>query len=86
MAYIKGTNPSGEWLDWIDGITNGADTIIGNAGKDTILAGGGDDSIKGGGGADYIDGEEGRDTVYYSNSTVGRRSQSRRLLRQGRHR
>lgn len=71
MAYIKGTNPSGEWLDWIDGVTNGADTIIGNAGKDTILADGGNDTIKGGGGADWINGEAGRDTVLYGDSNVG---------------
>jgi len=49
MAYVKGTNPSGEILDWLDGITSGADTIIGNAGKDFIFAGGGNDIIKGGG-------------------------------------
>jgi Ca2+-binding RTX toxin-like protein len=71
MAYLKGTNPSGQTFDWYNGVTNDADTIIGNAGKDWIFGNGGNDSIKGGGGADYINGEEGRDTVYYSDSTVG---------------
>lgn len=71
MAYVKGTNPFGETLNWLDGITNGNDTIIGNAGADFIYAGGGNDLISGGGGADRIDGEEGRDAASYTESLHG---------------
>jgi Ca2+-binding RTX toxin-like protein len=68
MAYVKGTNPSGESLNSQDGITDGADTIVALGGNDFIFAGGGDDTIKGGGGADYIDGGSGRDAIDYSDS------------------
>jgi Ca2+-binding RTX toxin-like protein len=71
MAVVKGKNPNGETLDANDGVTDGVDTIIGNAGADVIHAGGGDDTIKGGGGADYIHGGLGRDTVTYEDSWVG---------------
>ncbi len=71
MAYVKGKNKYGEHINFQDGVTDGADVIVGNEGKDTIDAGGGNDVIKGGGGADYIDGGEGRDTATYEDSTVG---------------
>lgn len=71
MALVIGHEKSGEFIDFNDGVTDGADTIIGNAGGDTIYAGGGDDIIKGGGGADYIDGQAGRDGVTYEDSSVG---------------
>lgn len=71
MAYVKGKNPFGETLDYNDGVTDGADTIIGLGGNDIIHAGGGNDTIKGGGGADHIDGGAGRDMVSYEDSTVG---------------
>ena len=71
MALVKGKIAAGELLDYNDGITDGADTIIGNAGADQIFAGGGNDVIKGGGGADTIDGGAGRDTATYEDSGVG---------------
>jgi Ca2+-binding RTX toxin-like protein len=58
-------------LDYADGVTDGADVIIGNLGADKIFAGGGHDVIKGGGGADTIDGGEGRDTATYEDSASG---------------
>src|SRR5262245_34364569 len=71
MAVIFGKNPGGEVLDAADGVTNGTDVIVGNAGKDTIFGLGGDDMIKGGGGADYIDGGAGVDTATYEDSNAG---------------
>jgi Ca2+-binding RTX toxin-like protein len=71
MALVIGKKKSGETLDYSDGVTDGADQIVGNDGKDIIKAGGGNDIIKGGGGADEIDGGEGRDGVTYEDSTVG---------------
>jgi Ca2+-binding RTX toxin-like protein len=71
MAFVKGTKPGGETLNLDDGITDGADTIIGNDGVDHIYAGGGNDIIKGGGGADSINGAAGRDGVSYEDSGVG---------------
>ena len=71
MAIVIGKNKNGETLNSSDGVTDGIDTIIGNAGADTIYAGGGDDLIKGGGGADIIDGQAGRDGVTYEDSAVG---------------
>jgi len=71
MALVKGKINAGELLDYNDGVTDGADVIIGNAGADTIFAGGGQDVIKGGGGADTIDGGAGRDTATYEDSASG---------------
>jgi Ca2+-binding RTX toxin-like protein len=71
MATIIGKNPNGETLDYLDGVTNYADTIIGNAGADIIRAGGGDDWVKGGGGADLLDGGSGIDTATYEDSNAG---------------
>ncbi len=71
MAYVQGKNPAGEVINANDGVTNGSDQIIGNAGNDTIFGLGGNDTIKGGGGADYIDGGAGRDAVSYEDSQSG---------------
>jgi Ca2+-binding RTX toxin-like protein len=71
MANIFGKNPMGETIDASDGVTNGADVIIGNAGKDHIYGLGGNDMLKGGGGADILDGGAGTDTAYYDDSGVG---------------
>jgi Ca2+-binding RTX toxin-like protein len=68
MAYIKATNPAGEWLDFLDGITDDGDTIEGGIGGDHIFAGNGNDFIKGGGGADFLSGGAGRDTASYADS------------------
>lgn len=46
-----------------DKITNGADTIFGNAGNDTIEAGGGNDAVSGGHDNDVIKGQAGDDTL-----------------------
>jgi Ca2+-binding RTX toxin-like protein len=58
-------------IDGADGVTNGADQIVGTSGVDHIHAAGGDDIIKGGGGADYIDGGAGNDGASYEDSSVG---------------
>jgi Ca2+-binding RTX toxin-like protein len=71
MALVKGKIAAGETLDYADGITDGADVIIGNAGADKIFAGGGNDVLKGGGGADILDGGANRDTATYEDSGVG---------------
>src|SRR5262249_19112016 len=71
MATIFGHNPNGELIDVFDGVTNGADVIIGNAGQDLIFGAGGNDVIEGGGGADYIDGGSGVDMATYQDSAVG---------------
>ena len=71
MALVIGKHASGETLDYSDGITDGNDQIVGNAGADQIHAGGGQDIIKGGGGADLIDGGAGRDGADYEDSDVG---------------
>jgi len=71
MALVKGKITAGEVLDYDDGVTDGADVIIGNNGADKIFAGGGQDVIKGGGGADTIDGGAGRDTATYEDSASG---------------
>jgi Ca2+-binding RTX toxin-like protein len=55
----------------IIGVTNGADTINGDAGDDTIYAGGGDDIIDGGAGDDVIVGQAGNDTVRKNVGTAG---------------
>src|SRR5688572_17751440 len=70
MAYIVAP-PTGGTLSFAQGITNGADTIIGSNTVDIIWAHGGDDFMKGGGGADLLDGGEGRDAVSYGDSTEG---------------
>jgi Ca2+-binding RTX toxin-like protein len=71
VATIIAKNPFGENIDYDDGVTDGADVIIGSNSMDHIEAGGGDDVIKGGGGADFIYGGEGRDTASYEDSTSG---------------
>jgi Ca2+-binding RTX toxin-like protein len=71
MALIIAKNPFGENIDYNDGVTDGADVIIGSGDMDYIEAGGGNDVIKGGGGADFIYGGEGRDTATYEDSSAG---------------
>ncbi|MFD0860144.1 Hint domain-containing protein [Roseovarius aquimarinus] len=46
-----------------DRITDGADSIFGNAGDDTIDAAGGDDRLSGGAGDDVLQGGAGADTI-----------------------
>jgi Ca2+-binding RTX toxin-like protein len=54
MATIIAKGPIGQTIDELDGVTNGADVIVGTSGMDHIEGLGGDDIIKGGGGADFI--------------------------------
>jgi Ca2+-binding RTX toxin-like protein len=70
MATVIGKNPAGEWINYDDGVTDYADTIVGNAGGDVIFAGGGADWIKGGGGADLLNGGAGIDTASYEDSNA----------------
>jgi Ca2+-binding RTX toxin-like protein len=58
-------------IDGADGVTNGADQIVGTDGVDHIHAAGGQDIIKGGGGADWIDGGADRDGASYEDSGAG---------------
>jgi serralysin len=75
MALVIGKIGPYDWsqttIDYSDGVTDGADQIIGTYKVDHIYAGGGNDIIKGGGGADVIDGGEGRDGVSYEDSDTG---------------
>jgi Ca2+-binding RTX toxin-like protein len=72
MAIVIGTNNS-DWVDLLDGVTNGDDLIFGFGGNDTIFAlhghntvygGDGDDDIIGGDGYDDLYGEDGNDDLY----------------------
>jgi Ca2+-binding RTX toxin-like protein len=67
---VNGSNSS-ETLDKADGVTEGADVILGNGGNDTIFGFGGNDVIQGGTGADTIDGGDDIDTANYLDSTSG---------------
>jgi Ca2+-binding RTX toxin-like protein len=75
MALVIGKAGPYEWyqttIDYNDGVTDGADQIVGTDKIDHIYAGGGNDIIKGGGGADVINGGEGHDGVTYEDSDVG---------------
>jgi serralysin len=71
MALVIGKKPAGETLDGLDGVTDGIDLIIGNAGADIIFGLGGDDTIMGGLGADKINGGAGFDIAAYEDSNVG---------------
>jgi serralysin len=71
MALVIGKKPAGETLDGLDGVTDGIDLIIGNAGADIIYGLGGDDTIMGGLGADKIYGGDGFDVAAYEDSAVG---------------
>src|SRR5258708_5751384 len=53
----------GDYIDADDGVTNGADVIIGTNFKDTIYGLGGNDVLKGVGGADNPYGGAGDDTL-----------------------
>ena len=70
MAHVEGTN-SGELIDFVDGVTDAADTIFGYGGNDHILGLGGNDLIVGGTGADDIFGGLGADTASYIDSGAG---------------
>jgi Ca2+-binding RTX toxin-like protein len=72
MAIVIGTNNS-DWIDPLDGVTNGDDLIYGFGGNDTIFAlngyntvygGDGNDDIFGGDGYDDLYGEDGDDDLY----------------------
>jgi Ca2+-binding RTX toxin-like protein len=63
--------PRGDYIDASDGVTEGADLIIGTDYRDTIYGLGGNDVLKGGGGADKLYGGEGTDTADYSDSGAG---------------
>jgi Ca2+-binding RTX toxin-like protein len=75
MALVIGkAGPYETWkttIDYNDGVTDGADQIVGTNKIDYIYAGGGNDIVKGGGGADTIDGGDGRDGATYEDSDVG---------------
>ena len=62
MAYVYGTN-NGEFIDYVWGVTNGADYIYGYGGDDQISAFGGDDVIDAGTGNDTVWAGTGNDTV-----------------------
>jgi Ca2+-binding RTX toxin-like protein len=70
MANVSGTNAS-ETINLFDGVTHGADTILGLGGNDSIFGHGGNDLIFGGAGADAIDGGSGTDTASYTDSSEG---------------
>ena len=63
MATIIAKGPIGQTIDEFDGVTNGADLIVGTNGMDHIEGLGGDDVIKGGGGNDTIYGDAGDDRI-----------------------
>lgn len=70
MAIIYGARTD-RLINAMDGVTNDADTIIGDGEAETIFGLGGDDLIKGGGGADRLYGGTGIDTAFYSDSGEG---------------
>jgi Ca2+-binding RTX toxin-like protein len=70
MAKVYGTDKL-DVLDFLDGATDGADTIFGYGGDDWIFGGGGDDILQGGTGADKLFGGDGYDTAAYGDSPVG---------------
>jgi Ca2+-binding RTX toxin-like protein len=65
MAIVIGTNNS-DWLDPMDGVTNGDDVIYGLGGNDTIFALGADykNTVYGGDGNDHIYGGDAYDDLY----------------------
>jgi Ca2+-binding RTX toxin-like protein len=79
MIHVKGTDNS-EVLDEADGVTYGADTVIGYGGNDLIYGlngddliygGEGNDGLIGGWGADLLIGGNGMDIAYYMDSLQG---------------
>lgn len=54
--------------DTINGLKNGADTLLGLAGNDTLNAYAGDDVLNGGTGADTLNGGDGADTFVFDDS------------------
>jgi Ca2+-binding RTX toxin-like protein len=70
MALIFGARTD-RVINAFDGVTNDADTIVGDSESELIYGLGGNDVLKGGGGADRLDGGEGIDTAVYIDSDVG---------------
>jgi Ca2+-binding RTX toxin-like protein len=69
MAIVEGSNLS-ETLDWLDGVTGGADTIYGYGGEDWLWGKGGNDILVGGAGPDHLMGGSGTDEATYFDSNV----------------
>ena len=67
---IYGTGGA-DTIDALDGVTDGADNIVGYGGDDIIYGFGGNDRILGGEGGDLLLGSEGWDTATYWNSGTG---------------
>ena len=70
MALIFGARTD-RLINAFDGVTNDADTIVGDSESELIYGLGGNDVLKGGGGADRLDGGDGVDTAVYIDSDVG---------------
>src|SRR4029450_12048955 len=70
MAKVSGTNNL-DVLNFLDGATDGADTIFGLGGDDWLFGEGGDDVLWGGEGADKLFGGDGNDTASYGDSPSG---------------
>jgi Ca2+-binding RTX toxin-like protein len=70
MAKVHGTNGN-DWLDALDGVTNGADGVYGYDGADWLFGLGGDDWLAGGKGADHLFGGTGSDWASYQDSSAG---------------
>jgi Ca2+-binding RTX toxin-like protein len=70
MALIFGARTD-RLINASDGVTNDADTIVGDSESESIYGRGGNDVLKGGGGADRLDGGDGVDTAVYIDSDVG---------------
>jgi Ca2+-binding RTX toxin-like protein len=62
MAILHGTNGD-DYIDYLNGITDGADTVYGHDGNDTITGGGGNDWLIGGNGVDNLIGGDGDDML-----------------------
>jgi Ca2+-binding RTX toxin-like protein len=70
MALIFGARTD-RVINASDGVTNDADTIVGDSESEWIYGLGGNDVLKGGGGADRLYGDDGVDTAVYLDSDVG---------------
>jgi Ca2+-binding RTX toxin-like protein len=70
MALIFGARTDSV-INAFDGVTNDADTIVGDSGNESIYGLGGNDVLKGGGGADRLYGDDGIDTAVYLDSDAG---------------
>lgn len=70
MAKIYGTNNL-DVINFLNGATDGDDTIYGYGGADWLSGGDGNDTLVGGEGADYLFGGNGIDTTNYGDSPTG---------------